>query len=300
MFRMILKTACAAALFGGVLAPALLQATEPPCVACEQVPMLSKIPYLNRLFKNVGVATAHAPNDHVQIVWEWETAAASPAGECEAGVCAVKCDGASACSAKACSTAVRETETCEAKVCPSKACPTAARAGKVRYAEACSAPSCEAKCSDAVNSGVPHCIVVSRPDRFERIGVDFDFDVCANGPGHPLHAGPVRAFCAPPVPIARPLEAPLLELFSVYLEEVKALHEESREREMGLVEAIVEAQVENAKLSAKLELVEQQAQLAIENAMLKAKLEQAEERLAKFEAKKAQSVAEKTPAKVKR
>jgi hypothetical protein len=83
------------------------------------------------------------------------------------------------------------------------------------------------------------------------------------------------------------------------VEQLNMVHEESLQREMELVEAIVEARVENAVLTAKLEAVEQHAQLAIENALLKAKLEQLEERLAKFESDE-HHIADKSPVKRKR
>jgi hypothetical protein len=268
MVRMILNAACAATLLGCALATSTVQAAEPPCVAREQgVPMLSKIPYIHKLFKNVSVAAEPVAHDNVQTVWEWETAATCPLGQCEAS--AGKCDVA---------------KTCEANVCVTKTCPVAGR---------------EVKCGEATKAGAPHCVVIQ--DDFERIGVDFDFAVCENVAPGQCQAVPARAVCVPSFAHTAPVEYPLVNLYASFVEKLNTVHAESREREMELIDGILEVQVENAALTAKLEAVEVQTQLAIENALLKAKLEQVEQRLAQFELEQEQhQVANKATAKRKR
>src|SRR5690606_10447901 len=142
--------ACIATLLGCVLAQAPAQAAEPPCYNCEQTaPMLSKVPYLGRLFKNVGIA-APTNNDNIQVVWEWEAAAACPNGVCEVSVCPSECCQEKACNASACGT-------CEMKVCDAKAC---------------AAAGCQAKCGDTTKLRAPHCVVFSNQPGAERLGVD--------------------------------------------------------------------------------------------------------------------------------
>ncbi len=263
MVRMILNAAYAAAVLGCLMAPSSVQAADPACVQCEQaVPMFSKIPYLNRLFKNVGVAAAPAPGDNIQIVWEEVDC---PAGKCEVAVCPGK--------------------GCEANVCEVKAC---------------AAAGCQAKCCDAAQVCQPRCFLIPGSDGVERVGIDFDFNVCESDTCQQFQFAPAQTVAAAPVVSAQhPIESPLLQLYSSFVEQLNAVHEASRERESELIEAIFEARVENATLAAKLAAVEEHTQLAIENALLKAKLEQAEEKLAKLAQEQTQ-VADKATTKRKR
>ena len=279
MVRMILKAACVAAVLGCVLVQSSVLAAEPPCVRCEQgVPILSKLPYISKLFKNVGASAAPAQHDNIQVVWEWEAAAACPAGACEVFTCPGECCEATACAVKACGT-----KACEVKVCD---------------ARTCRAAGCPAKCCDAAKVCASPCYVFSTPAEAERLGVDFDFE--CEGQTCPLfRATRVAQVREPTVSTRLEQDSPLLSLYSSFVQELNAVHEVSREREMDLVEAMVEAQIENAVLTAKLEAVELHAQLVIENALLQAKLEQVEERLAKFETEE-RHIADKSPVKRKR
>ncbi len=279
MVRIILNAACVAAVLGCVLAQSPVQATEPPCIVCEQgTPILSKLPYINRLVKNVGIAAAPAQHDNIQIVWEWEAAAACPAGACEVFAGPSECCAANVCIAQACGA-----QACKMKVCE---------------ANACRAAGCRAKCCDTAKVCAPHCVVISSPAESERVGVDFDF-VCEGNTCTLDQDGPEARVCPQTVSTSSNRDSRLIGLYSSFVEQLNMVHEESLQREMELVEAIVEARVENAVLTAKLEAVEQHAQLAIENALLKAKLEQLEERLAKFESDE-HHIADKSPVKRKR
>lgn len=172
-----------------------LHAGEPVCEGfCEpETPIVSKIPYLNRLFKNVGVGRVDGE------------------GECF---------------------------TCEA-----------------------SAPNCQ-QC-EAANSKE----WTARPanhigrDGLERIGVDFDF---ANAPR-------VNT-CVPPVPppLAFFIPAPPPLAYAQDHHPVEALRAEFEEQRSELIEALLEARVQNAQLAARLEFADEREKLVVENALLKA------------------------------
>lgn len=204
MTRVIWTLSILAALAGN----SALRAEENNCPAEDGViPVLSKIPYISRLFKNVAARNECEQADH----------------------CA-----------------------------------------PVRNAEPCPSGECVFEVRPAYRSHIGQ-------DGLERIGVDFEFDgpsaagrcgvakcaaeECACGPCEggqcPARRAPAMAMLGTPVPFA--VHHPLLA-------QLELLGEHNRQ----LMEALVEARVENAVLAARLEFADERQELLVENAVLKA------------------------------
>ena len=220
MIRMILPAACIAAFCGSLLTNMTAQAQTPEtrcCVACEVgVPMLSKLPYVGKLFKNVCGPSEPATSGNIQILWAEDVA-----------------------------------------------CPTAKCAG----GKACH----------------PQCFIMPGSDGFERIGIDFEANVCAEPNCSQCAQCTLPGNATTVVTSDEQVPALVMELYSSLTEQMNRLQLRSVERDEEMIEALIEARVENAKLTAELAAAKEQTTLAVENALLKAKLEQMEERLAKFE-----------------
>lgn len=246
MARMI----SAAALLGLMLATTSLRAEEPACQRCEVgVPLLSKIPYMGRLFRNVS------------------------AGH----------DGAA----------------CTAGGCPGQA-----------VSEELPCPA------SAVAAPVPGAAQVFRivgDDGFERIGVDFDFNlqcteagctqagctqagcadaVCAKGScravacetGSCAEAACSKTACAGcPTQQAVPAgliaavetQSAILEAYAGFSAELDVLRDKYEEQKAEMIDAIVATQIENATLKAKLEFAGEREKLVLENTVAKLQLENA-------------------------
>ena len=142
MTRVICSVAFLIAFCTTLSSSAALHASEPGCKACENGPeILSKIPYLNRLFKNVGV-TAEEEECVERITWTPEApcrACAKEAPLCvqpfqfrhvgEDGLERIGVDfefngpsAASACTAIRCADEQCESERCSTEQCPAGPC----------------------------------------------------------------------------------------------------------------------------------------------------------------------------------
>lgn len=240
-----------------------LQAGEPACTACEPgVPMLSKIPYMNRLFKNVGVGRAEECDvkkptlrvvgvpvpgkprhfrqidadslERIGIDFDFEIDGPDARGvshETPTGPISAKCEE-------------------EEKL-------------GIDLDEKCEGTTCN----------LPN-VAFQNP-----------------GQANASHA-------TPPQTIIEVCDYFLGKIESLHEERTDERSEWNSER-MELIEAIIESRVETAQLAAKLEFAAEREKLALENAVLKAQLAVMEERLAALE-RPAAKAASKTPAKQKR
>jgi len=241
---------CGSLIFSLAIAASTL-AEEPACPCPNRgahevgVPMLSKIPYMSRLFKNVGVAEPACSKGTCevrQIGVELElTAGEQPADAkvCRAGQCEV-------CPALACQVAATGACTCPGKCCPDGQC-------------SCAAKACTADCcASAKSAAKEHAL-------WEKI-VD-------------LAAGKAAAEAALEV------QEDSLERTGDLLEALAGVHAEKAKLEAQLETQaqLHELASENARLKAQVELAEAKAEvmratveMTVENERLKMRLTELE------------------------
>lgn len=238
-----------------------LEAGEPACTACETgVPMLSKIPYVNRLFKNVAIGCAEEC-DAEKTVLRTVPIPGKPRHFRHVDVDGVErigidfdfeIDGPDARGVS------HETPTGPI----SAECEEEEKLG-IDLDEKCEGTTC-----------------VLPVFAFQKSG-----QVDAS---HPTPAQTVIEVC----------DYFLGKIESLYEERTDERSDWNSER-IELIEALLESRVENAQLAAKLEFAAEREKLALENAVLKAQLAVMEERLAALQ-RPAAKAASKTPAKQKR
>lgn len=282
MNRMIFPAVLAAALLGNVLHSGhSLRAEEPDCKRCEvSVPILSKIPYVGRLFKNVAIVEGDECVERIGVDFEFQIGEANclPApvvnaqctsGRCQSGQCqtitfthpevaARTCSG-SACSGPACpavnftaASACAKGECSSAGGCPDAACSEAGCSG-------CPAGAC----NTLLNAGV--CRAESSPQVDQAISLLQRYGMyCpqAGMPGFNNHA----------ILAEVEMQSNMLQMYGEFLEEIDTLREKLNDEKKELTEALVATSVENAKLTAQLEASKETTKLAIENAVLKERL----------------------------
>jgi hypothetical protein len=224
------------------------RAGEPKCDCPQQgVPILTKIPYVSRLFKNVGVA--HEP-----------------------GCAAAACQQAGACPEASCDN-VWERIGIDFEVCPE--CPEAEvfRFGPVGVAlgikadgECCCPYACRCELACKCAPGVCHAVATEAV-------------ACGKVAACPAAC---EASCAKTCAGNQPLWEKLVELAGEKGAAQAALetHLAAREEQSELLDALVEMAAKAASLEARLEaqteharLTEQMLELAVENARLKSQVE---------------------------
>lgn len=221
-----------------------LQAGEPACTACEVgVPMLSKIPYVNRLFKNVGVPCAEEC-DAEKTVLRAVPIPGKPRHFRQVGADGLERIGIDF---------DFEIDGPDARGV-SHATPTGPTTAKCEE-EKLSCDTCE-KCEGGT------CVLPA---------FAFKKTEQADQP-HSTTAQTIIEVC----------DYFLGKIEGLYEERTDERSEWNSER-MELIEALVESRVENAQLAAKLEFAAEREKLALENAVLKAQLAVMEERLAALE-----------------
>jgi hypothetical protein len=254
----------------GVLAIAAIAVAEEPKCQCPVaatahevgVPILSNVPYINRLFKNVGIATTPCASGECAVAGHCDQAkcveANGAVGKCESGKCpavttqvferiGIDFD------------VVADAKQCEGGACPigklvacdvATGCKAIAVAAKAGGSQSCGSECCGCKtcaCEEKVAaSACPFAKTVAKTDALWEKIVE-------------LSAGQAAAEAA-------------LEV-----------QEDTLDRTAEMLEALAEVHAEKARLEAKLELQEGQtellgklAEMAAENAQLKAQVELAE------------------------
>ncbi len=237
----------------GLAVAAVAVADEPKCqcpasAAVHEVgvPLLSKLPYFSRLFKNVGVAGPICPQEcseaFERIGIDFDFAADGHTGILH--ICPVE-GPATVCQIGACQTAGCKVAVCEAQGCQASGCQLAVSKVAAKGACKCTGECCpDGQCCCVAKPASQHALT-RETDLWEKI-VE-------------LAAGQAAAEAA--------LEA----------------HQDTLENTAELLESLAGLHAENAKLEAKLEaraehdkVTEQLLELAAENIRLKAQIELAD------------------------
>ena len=274
--------------------PATVCSGQPCGQSCERgAAMLSKLPYINRLFKNVGVNEAGADVERLGVDFDFEWIA-TPNGVCDfkptcheaARSEPIQCETAhceSACGGSACTTAARTKATCGTASCNTSACSTATGHDSACGKQACGAAAC---CESATSE----CYYIQPLTKSSgcQCCSDCACSCCTSANKRDKHVVRSCTCTKPAVAEKRKQHKDRLKAALAakqHLETLLETHVRFEEAKQELLENLMASLVEKAQLEAQLAVAHERqallqtvADVTAENAKLKAQLDLASER----------------------